>query len=393
VAGADDVEVETTRMLVKESTARHGWVFALAVDAVPRREKQFVLRLRNVYQLVGNTRFPVPLGDITFSNPHRSHVALWRAAPAPQRVVTKEFECELKRCDLHLDTLMGTPLWLDWRFTEGGKPVDHWKVQRIELEDATGNILYQSWWDGPATDREASSAGWVRRCLFPGSGAWKVRAHILRTADFPSNEVVEVRDMPVPLQPGHATTLCRSEVDGGALEIGSYMALSQSRLGVPQIGFPSLDNLHADWVTVLFGTTDLTERTRLVSLEDDRGRPGVLTRTWASPEASAPTRPFYSINTIQFWSTPGPRIGAEATLSTQFTSTAPTAPWTAHQTWSDHRLAAWRRDWETNAVSCTLRLGVSRWRVVEFLVEPTLIAPPVGSTAPSDSGIARQEPR
>ena len=178
------VELETCRMLVSQPGPRGGGMFGLAVDVLPRAEKTFTLRLRNVYQFVSNTMQPVPLGEITFDNPVRRRARAWKGAPTPQRVTTKEFDCVLERCELNLSTPIGNPLSMKWQFYEQGMPVSHWKVRGVEMEDATGNQLRQEWNDGPAVFSQSSSTGWFRRSLFPGVGAWKVRAMVMRTTNF-----------------------------------------------------------------------------------------------------------------------------------------------------------------------------------------------------------------
>ncbi len=193
VVATNGVELETCRVLVNYPGPRGSRLFGLAVDALPRSERTFTLRLRNVYHLVGNAKQPYPLGEITFHNPLRSRARPWRGAPAPQRVTTEEFDCELERCELNLDTPIGNPLSMKWQFFEKGVPVSHWKVQRVEMEDSTGNKLSEGWSDGPAAYTPGSSAGWFRRSLFPGVGAWKVRAFVMGTANFDSNEVCTVR--------------------------------------------------------------------------------------------------------------------------------------------------------------------------------------------------------
>jgi len=313
------VELETCRVLVNQIGPRGNRLFGLAVDVLPRMEKTFTLRLRNVYHWVQNTKQPHPLGEIVFHNPLRTRARPWSGVPAPQRVTTKEFDCELERCELNLDEPIGNPLSMKWQFYEKGAPVSHWKVQRVEMEDATGNRLSQGWNEGPAAYAQGSSAGWFRRSLFPGAGAWKVRAFVMRTANFRSNEVLEVRDMPAPVQPGHGTKLWRTNFNGELLEVGSYLALGQSRLS-PPVGFPQLSAPFEDWMVAICGTDDFQERVFLLALEDDRGRAG-----------------------------------------------KGTAKWTAN------KVLGWHREWEADAKRCTVRLGISQWRVVEFLVEPTVL--------------------
>jgi len=319
VVGADGLELETCRVLGR-ARGNGQELLALAVEAFPRQEPTFTLRLRNVYQWIGNTRQVFPLAETVLKNPLRPRFTPWQAPPAPRTVTTPEFQCELVRCEVNPNQCIGTPLHLEWRFSEAGQPVDHWKVHHVELEDASGNFLRESWVDGPAVASGGPSAGALRRSLWPGAaGAWKVRAFVLRRENFPAHEIWEVRGIPLANDPSYGMHLWRTNLNGEWLEAGPEAAARHSRI-LPQVfGLPVGNRANEYWTIALFGSQDLQDRTQLLALQDDQGRPGTI---------------------------------LESLRITQ--------------------LRAWRREWEPDTRSLTLRLGASRWRVVEVIVEPTV---------------------
>jgi len=317
---SNSVEIQISRILTRRSAMGKGVLIGMAVDAFPRRERSLTLGLRSL----GNPQVPPPSGTLTVPNPARAHGQAWRGMPLPQRVVTKEFVCELEKCELNLSKGFDASLSMIWNFYKEGARDWHWRVQTVELEDATGNFLRERCKDfTPASLRERMDFGILpetgplrtdfARSILPGVGAWKVRAQVIRAGSFQTNEVWEVRDIPLRGQRGYGRQIWQTNIFGTSLKLAS-----------PALRFGN----STDWPLLLSSDSqDGLDRTTLVTLVDDQGREP-MDRTALSTGRSA--------------------FGGDC-------------------------IAGWICKWSTGATSCTARLGVSHWREVEFLVEPTVI--------------------
>jgi hypothetical protein len=320
VAGSNNVEFQTTRILAQGRGFGKGILVGMAVDAFPRQEETFTLRLRSLMSQRDSAEdYPVVAG-LTVRNPRRSHADPWHAPPLPQRMVTTEFECELERCQVNVSKGLGTPLSMKWNFHEKAVPEGAWRVKKVELEDSAGNFLTERGELATPGETMGSLQIACSRSLLPGVGAWKVRAYVIRTGGFPSNEIWEVRDIPLINQPGYGQEVWQTNMSGALLELGSSSTLKRGSRSYKLGSLAGSMNGAASWVLLSSDSQDVMDRTSLLALVDNRGRAGA----------------------------------GKGGFHGEF-------------------FAGWAQEWDAGATSATIRLGVSHWRVVEFLVEPTVV--------------------
>jgi hypothetical protein len=180
-------------------------VVAVQLDAFPRRQGKFVLRVQeqsNSGQEMSDQKFVV-------SNPVRSSFAKWTAEPLPTTKDADDVSVTLtklvvgadmsyQRNQDNADDAANKGVQAVFHVERNGKPVTNWQPVSVETTDATGNhvnggINGNQWQDNDDTVT-------YQYGLWPDEPAWKIKFEFSQQSDFAANELWTVPNLPV--QPG-----------------------------------------------------------------------------------------------------------------------------------------------------------------------------------------------
>ena len=117
-------------------------------------------------------------------------------------------------------------------FAKDRRPADNWRVQKLTIADATGNL-----WS-PYLDFLKQDFDWTTNCtveffgaLWPGENAWKLDAEFVRISGFNPDELWEAPPMPLP-GPGLVTDLTNSwQHDGVTVQLVSVASPNTDHAG------------------------------------------------------------------------------------------------------------------------------------------------------------------
>ncbi|PYM15648.1 MAG: hypothetical protein DME18_03795 [Verrucomicrobia bacterium] len=179
----------------------HGW----QIRAFPRRSE--TLGLRFLAQTPDGSW--TNAGEFTIRNPAYADYPHWTPQPWPSTrsdgglaVTLSEFQSGgrmLGKTGEGDEQTAARKTRLVFTFAEDGRPVNHWRVQKLTLSDATGNRWF------PYLDFVNQNFDWVTNgtveffgALWPGEQAWKLDVECIRTGGFSADELWETPPIQLP---------------------------------------------------------------------------------------------------------------------------------------------------------------------------------------------------
>jgi hypothetical protein len=179
-------------------------VVAVQLDAFPRRQGKFVVRVQeqsNNGQEMSDQKFVI-------SNPAPGSFAKWAAEPLPATKEDDGLSVTLTKLVFGADTPyqrnqdnpddpVNKGVQAVFQVQRDGKPASNWQPVSVETSDATSNHINGSCntqWNG---DEGTTTYQWG---LWPDEPAWKVKFEFSQQSDFADNELWAVQNIPV--QPG-----------------------------------------------------------------------------------------------------------------------------------------------------------------------------------------------
>ena len=187
------------------------------IRVFPRRASQIFF---HVHQYDSNY-VPHLIGQFTAANPVPQNFSEWNADPLPcakndgnfsatlQRVVANAGDDSPVRRYTNQNDLR---VFLSFKTTESGKPVNHWRVEDLNRTDATGNVSAGTSWRSydTADGRDIT----VMPSLWPDEPVWKMRVEFSKESNFANDELVSFPPIPIPEKGKYTETKFEKTVQG-----------------------------------------------------------------------------------------------------------------------------------------------------------------------------------
>jgi hypothetical protein len=253
-------------------------VVGIRLDAFPRREGKFKLRLQEWNSRDGRQTVR---DAFTISNPARGHFPTWYPDPLPMTQSDGDLDVTLTKLAAGAQTpfqrnrdepgdAMNKGVQVAFDAQQNGHPATNWQAVQVITSDATGNRI-SGWVNQVSQGNDPMTV--YQWGLWPDEPAWKVRFEFSRTSGFRDDELWRVQNLPLTADKmqnfwnynGRTRTNAFAEatVNGISLKIFPAKKFTDQQGGMGQIegGLiiqtkPALDGM----------------RMTLVSIADEQGR-------------------------------------------------------------------------------------------------------------------------
>jgi hypothetical protein len=248
----DDYGLETDSFsLGSFATAQTSWhnegLQGISLGGFPRRSHEFTIRI------YANDSVSSFIGEFKVENRLPTNFPVWKASPLPITARTNGLQVSLSAFENGTKAAAA-----NFNVAESGQPAANWTIGSIEASSATGETRHAALImpDGlPLISYKASSKGRFFTAAFEGAfwheePAWKMRVELVRSANFPRQELWTVKAVPIPPegaepQSDFTTNIYGSEI-GFTVRVRNKTSSSGTTMPVPvalhvRSPFPALD--------------------------------------------------------------------------------------------------------------------------------------------------------
>ncbi len=233
----------------------------------PRRNQRLHFHL---YEMEGQQRKLI--ADLKVRNPGLRRYPVWEPAPFP--ITKREGDTEFALINFTPGELIpnrtGQPrvtvvtgLTAIFRVTQNGRPDDAWRVESVEVSDATGNKFTS--FEPPSVSVGDFQVFGFTGTLWPKETSWKLKTEFARTRNFESNEIFSVHEMAL----GKSTDPARLAPDASMAKVGVADIILQR---IPFSPNPYVPIRRNGQLTLQISLPTKGLRATLLSVVDERGQ-------------------------------------------------------------------------------------------------------------------------
>ncbi len=183
------------------------WCY-VSFRATPRRSQNLQCFF---YSTTRTTEAVEPFGELTFRNPLYGRFPQWapEAVPSVKRVGDLEVRLNNLKVGFPFGSESFNSTGIEVSLHSLSAPGERWIPHRVELSDATGNILRGTfslnsdvWFSrlsgGPVSTNWTGYSGYTLGTLWPDESAWKLSLELKRSSGCAPNELVTFKSVPIP---------------------------------------------------------------------------------------------------------------------------------------------------------------------------------------------------